>query len=484
MTLLLTHRWLSLLLCSLWAVPTLASIDLPETQRWSIFYRAALEQQSTPLVASQTLNQYPFALLSSHSQYPDFTQYTWQDIADLAATAKQCQPRNSSSPYLAKAVEFELALCRQTPLGAEWFQRVAWQHPAGGSYADRYIEHLPDSEQASFASTHPTRFTLASRYHPLHTLWQRPGAAGVDALLNGFRLYLAPNDELWLSSEAGWHVLSSVQWRALTAPLPFTLEPYQAHKPCDERYSNLCFNQRVSSHALLYSGLVIGVLLAFGAALRSLWLRYQEGRERRFILQLLTHELRTPITSLGFTVESLRSQFDELSPKAQESLWRLMADHQRLAQLSETSRHYLSPSHDSMARHPAQLSDFIEHCIEGFEVELHLKHDSILALPYYWLGLCVTNLLSNAKQHGVPPIRLTVSVVAQTLRIEVEDCGEFPSFYQRLCKRLSRHQDTHSRPNTDNMGVGLQLVRKLITQMGGKLVIRRHPTRCILELPL
>ncbi|WP_162810812.1 ATP-binding protein, partial [Vibrio cholerae] len=55
---------------------------------------------------------------------------------------------------------------------------------------------------------------------------------------------------------------------------------------------------------------------------------------------------------------------------------------------------------------------------------------------------------------------------------------------QRLCKRLSRHQDTHSRPNTDNMGVGLQLVRKLITQMGGKLVIRRHPTRCILELPL
>lgn len=80
-----------------------------------------------------------------------------------------------------------------------------------------------------------------------------------------------------------------------------------------------------------------------------------------------------------------------------------MADHQRLAQLSETSRHYLSPSHDTMARHPAQLSDFIEHCIEGFEVELHLKHDSILALPYYWLGLCVTNLLSNASSMACRP---------------------------------------------------------------------------------
>ncbi|HDY7702074.1 TPA: DUF3404 domain-containing protein [Vibrio vulnificus] len=484
MTLLLTYRWLTLIMYGLWAVPALANVDLPETQRWSIFYRAALEQQSSPLVTSQTLNQYPFSLLSSHSQYPDFTQYTWQDIADLATMAKQCQPRNSSSPYLTKAVEFELALCRQTPLSAEWFQRVAWQHPAGGSYADRYIEHLPDAEQAAFVSTHPTRFTLASRYHPLHALWQRPGGAGVDALLNGFRLYLAPNDELWLSSEAGWHVLSSVQWRALTAPLPFTLEPYQAQKRCDERYSNLCFNQRVSNHALLYSGLVIGVLLAFGTALRSLWLRYQEGHERRFILQLLTHELRTPITSLGLTVESLRNQFDQLSPQAHESLWRLMADHQRLAQLSETSRHYLSPSNDTMAHHPAQLSDFIEHCIEGFEVELTLKHDPIVTLPYYWLGLCVTNLLSNAKQHGAPPIHLTVSVLSQTLRIEVKDYGEFPSFYQHLFKSLSMPRSSHSRPSKDNMGVGLQLVRRLITQMGGKLVIRRHPTRCILELPL
>ncbi|MDP4497570.1 hypothetical protein Q9L41_17335 [Vibrio cholerae] len=47
MTLLLTHRWLSLLLCSLWAVPTLASIDLPETQRWSIFYRVEQMQRLT-----------------------------------------------------------------------------------------------------------------------------------------------------------------------------------------------------------------------------------------------------------------------------------------------------------------------------------------------------------------------------------------------------------------------------------------------------
>lgn len=65
MTLLLTHRWLTLIIYGLWAVPALANVDLPESQRWSIFYRVALEQQSSPLVTSQTLNQYPFALLSS-----------------------------------------------------------------------------------------------------------------------------------------------------------------------------------------------------------------------------------------------------------------------------------------------------------------------------------------------------------------------------------------------------------------------------------
>ncbi len=75
---------------------------------------------------------------------------------------------------------------------------------------------------------------------------------------------------------------------------------------------------------------MIAILVAiFGALVlglaRSVYDRYQQRRERQFILQLLTHELRTPIASLGLTVEMLRNQFDSLDEGTQDVLWRLLA---------------------------------------------------------------------------------------------------------------------------------------------------------------
>lgn len=480
MTLSLNYPRLILLLFSLFAMSAFSSSHLSTNTRWQIFYLAALKLEPTQNFAAHTLNQYSLALLRSDSQYPDFKNYTWQDITELSYLAEYCQSPNTIAPHMKKAIQFELALCHETYLDHHWFKSSMWQHPAGGSYADRYIERLPKHERQAFSEIQKAQLTLASPYHPLHLLWQQLGSTGIDALLGGYRLYLTSNNELWLSSETGWHLLPNSQWRDLATQLQLTLEPSSIYQRCDERYSNICFNQRYRSEIISYSVLLIVLLSILGIALRSLWLRYQEGRERRFILQLLTHELRTPIASLGFTVESLRNQFDELMPQTQDSLWRLIEDHQRLAQLCETSRHYLSPSQDTMAKTPALLSDFFAHCIQGFDVEVDLQQDQILTLPYYWLGLCVINLLNNAQQHGAPPIRMTISIASQTLRIEVKDNGKFPYSYQRLWKTRTKNRLS----NHNNMGVGIKLVKRLMRQMDGKLIIRRHPTRCILELPL
>lgn len=68
------------------------------------------------------------------------------------------------------------------------------------------------------------------------------------------------------------------------------------------------------------------------------------------------------------------------------------------------------------------------------------------------------------------------------LRIIVGDQGCFPSGLQRLCRRVLQTIRPTLRP--DNMGIGLDIVARLMKQMGGRLILRRHPTRCILELPL
>ncbi|MFA0070774.1 ATP-binding protein, partial [Vibrio breoganii] len=90
------------------------------------------------------------------------------------------------------------------------------------------------------------------------------------------------------------------------------------------------------------------------------------------------------------------------------------------------------------------------------------------------LTICLDNLIKNAKQHGKGEILVKVEL-ADKLRIEVQDKGNFPSFLQRFVSRAT--------PNTnhrqDNMGIGLTIVEHLMKQANGRLIILRNPTRCI-----
>jgi signal transduction histidine kinase len=128
---------------------------------------------------------------------------------------------------------------------------------------------------------------------------------------------------------------------------------------------------------------LVCIALVIGLA-RSVYDRYQQRRERQFILQLLTHELRTPIASLGLTVEMLRNQFDQLSEDAQDVLWRLLADHQRLSQLTETSKGYLSTDKSEQFKtQTASLSDWLDHVCDPFDIDYTLEDDRTLTLPFY-----------------------------------------------------------------------------------------------------
>ncbi|OOE67162.1 hypothetical protein BZG25_03335 [Salinivibrio sp. ML198] len=429
-------------------------------------------QTGTLMVAQPALNAYPQALLVSQSQYPDFENVNWQDLNALHQVVQTCQPTPSIvSPLLLAAQRFELALCRDEPIPIEWFEQNPLLHPAGGSYAERYVS------ARGIATPSPElvqRFTLANEEHPLHAALNVLSQAGRDALLSGYRAYL-DGGRLWLNGEEGWKALSHEQWAPIAEQYRLSLSTNTTG--CDYRYGNIC-NQLHPA----YRGVMIAVFVAVFCALivglaRSLYDRYQQRRERQFILQLLTHELRTPIASLGMTVEMLRSQFDLLEPSTQDVLWRLLADHQRLSQLTETSKGYLSTDkREQFKSQTASLSEWLDNVCDCLEVDYTLEQDKTLTLPFYWLSICLKNLIQNAHHHGGDQIWIRVCV-DKRVRVCVYDNGIFPSWWQRLWRRYK------SSPSERNMGIGLFLVARLMRQMGGKLVIKRHPTCCILELP-
>ncbi|ELV8552603.1 ATP-binding protein [Vibrio fluvialis] len=461
-------RPFSLAICFVLLLPCATQAQSVQEQ-WQQFYQQSWQSQPLSVTQSQ-LSDSPLEVLLESARYPDFRRFSWQDIEQLYQVAKTCQHPAKPRARLATAVEFELALCNNQPLSLHWFASHEPLHPAGGSYADRYLAHYPTLVPGSALVRY---LTIGHKQHPLHAQLASLSSLGRDSLLNGYRAWMEGNT-LWLSGEQGWKTIDAAHWQPLAKQLKLDLHAQN----CTFRYNNLCMAPIEASArwlTLLVSALIAAVTFLL---VKSLYTRRQHSREKRFVLQLLTHELRTPITSLGLTVELFREQFDQLSPHTQDTVWRLMSDHQRLTQLTENSKVYLSARRsEPLLKQTASLDDWLSHIAEKHGLSYQLNDDRELALPFYWLTICLDNLINNARQHGKGPISLKAEV-AETLRIEVRDGGEFPSSLTRWLRRFQPQSDTN------NMGIGLSIVAHLMSMMGGRLRLLRHPTRCILELPL
>ncbi|MEZ8038243.1 DUF3404 domain-containing protein [Vibrio sp. 1F263] len=460
------HRF-TLALCLTFWLPTLANAQSLQ-DKWQTLYQ--LSWQSSPISVSQKeLTQYPKALLQESSRYPDFNKFSWEDIAALASIQDHCQAIERSNPSLNDAIEFELAVCQQQPLDSIWFAAHSKRHPAGGSFADRYVARYPkNSEQI-----HPF-LSISNPLHPLFSKLKNLTTQGREALLNGYRAW-QQGDVLWLSGEQGWKAIPPEVWKPIAEQQEVTL----SGESCSFHYSNLCLSES-SNDNLIMKTLIFTLLFTLLSGLgRVLYLRTKQRKERQFVLQLLTHELRTPITSLGLTVEMFRNRYDDFSDETQNAVWRLISDYQRLSQLTENSKVYLSADQsEPLLKQNASLEEWLDHVCEKHNIEYQCdSSDAELNLPYYWLTICLDNLIKNAKQHGIGEVLVKVEL-ADKLRIEVQDEGHFPSFLQRFVSRATPNINHRQ----DNMGIGLTIVEHLMKQANGRLIILRNPTRCILEI--
>ena len=460
-------RRFTLVLCLTFWLPTLANAQSLQ-DKWQTLYQ--LTWQSSPiLVSQQELAQYPKVLLHESSRYPNFNHFSWDDIATLASIQDHCRAIENNNPSLHDAIEFELTLCQQQALDSVWFAAHSKRNPAGGSFADRYLAVYPDvSEQIR------PFLSIANPQHPLYSKLKTLTAQGKEALLNGYRAW-QQDDVLWLSGEQGWKAIPLDVWQPIAEQQELSL----TGDTCTFRYSNICLSEP-SNDNLIMKTLIFSLLLTLLSGLgRVLYLRTKQRKERQFVLQLLTHELRTPIASLGLTVEMFRNRYDDFSDETQSAVWRLISDYQRLSQLTENSKVYLSSDQsEPLLKQNASLKEWLDHVCVKHNISYQCEARELeLNLPYYWLTICLDNLIKNAKQHGRGEVLVQVKL-GDKLTIEVQDEGHFPSPIKRLMSSVTPSK-THKQ---DNMGIGLTIVEHLIKHADGRLIILRNPTRCILEI--
>ncbi|MEI8593032.1 DUF3404 domain-containing protein [Photobacterium sp. Hal280] len=159
-------------------------------QQWQAFSDRILPVQGGHQISQQSLNQFPQELLLPASQYPDLKRFSWAQIERLYHIHHHCSEDEnelSGGADWRRAVQFELILCREGKLPSQWSQHLSERHPAGGSYADRYVNYLRANHDASdvnvFLQQHANSLTLAHPLHPFHAVFASLSETGQSAIL-------------------------------------------------------------------------------------------------------------------------------------------------------------------------------------------------------------------------------------------------------------------------------------------------------------
>lgn len=211
-----------------------------------------------------------------------------------------------------------------------------------------------------------------------------------------------------------------------------------------------------------------------GLLIRDVTEARRAREEARELLAVLSHELRTPVTSIRSALEAL--DMDDL-PEVQRGRFRQLAraEAERLVRLlRDLTIDVKPPVHRSVS-----LAETVERAVAvlgGTLAEFNITVDTghvldltVFADPDKLLQTLV-NLIENAAQHG--PADATVEVHTEAddgsghVQVMVRDSGEplSPERLEELFSPDSRVRSTRSR----GTGLGLYIVRSITERWGGR----------------
>jgi two-component sensor histidine kinase len=425
-------------------------------------------------------SNYPTKLISPDSMLPQTADYPLKDIQQLYRLANTCRGKLPLSPLITEPLVFTRAVCKGTRLSWRWFSRSGLIHPGGGSYAARYAEIYPElkSELAQYMHI---KERSNEEGDELLTHLQQMNDDAISALIAGSSMFI-DGDELWLRRGDHYFVFPKKIWQENVTNAGLTYSLATTSQSCFVKRGNICWDVEDHSQVLQISMIVLviaNIMLVIGWSVYRWNSKRQEMRSRMLVLQILTHELRTPIASLSMTVEGFRREFENLPESVYDEFRRLCEDTRRLRQLAEASKDYLQSDNQQLATDwVPSVSEWLEYKIEEeFDgaVRFNLNQDVAAKVNVYWLGTCIDNLLRNALKYGQAPVELNVDTSADRLLIQVKDGG---SLTAKDWAHLKKPFVSKS-----GLGLGLTIVESMVGRMGGKMSLVGPPTTFILEIP-
>ena len=218
-------------------------------------------------------------------------------------------------------------------------------------------------------------------------------------------------------------------------------------------------------------------------------------RDARFVSDV-SHELRSPLTTLATTADVLEHRRVELPQRLQTPIDLLVAEigHFRVVveELLELSQ--AESGAEPLQLEPVRLGELVEHVLRragasaSLDIEPAVATHTILC-DKRRLERALTNLVVNAETHGGGLRQVSVQRVDSGARIELDDAGPGIPLADRdhVFDRFYRGQKSGARGDAGGAGLGLALVAEHVRVHGGKVRVESGPgdrgTRAILEIP-
>ena len=222
-------------------------------------------------------------------------------------------------------------------------------------------------------------------------------------------------------------------------------------------------------------------------------LQERVARDARFASDV-SHELRSPVTTMAAAMEVLVRRRDEASPAARHAIDLLDADLRRFRRLVGDLLE-ISRVDQGAFRLSAERLDLAE--LARYVVARSSTGDRTVPVeaprPVPVLGdrrrleQVVSNLVDNAEGHGRGLVRVAVCQADRVARLEVDDAGPGVPVEERerIFERFARVSDRDRRIEDTGSGLGLALVAQHVRLHSGRVWVTDRPgggARFVVEL--
>ena len=415
-------------------------------------------------------------LRNIHKSLPHFQDYNENDIQDLARYAKSCSQINTSPPAaLKKAWQWHQSVCTTKKPELRFYQTSPFMHPSGQSYSKLAIDENFESLKNVENQLHIAE-VLKLESFVLEALINKESI-----VLNKDSVFIFVENE---SSNAIFKVYSTSDWNHFLSQQDFDYKT-TINQQCLQKAGIGCWIEKKSRSFKIIEVLLIGFLIlglfAFGLFIyyfnNNRQLKKAEEKKRKFALQMLTHELRTPAASLSFLTENIRTDFDQLPENHKENFMRVFDEVLRLQNTTKVSYQYLQT--DALKEQlikpkieKRDLINYLQNLSQKENYEFYFKSDLkklSLAIDWFWLDICLQNLIRNAHEHGVKPVQVEIEIQNSHLIIWVIDQGQTNLDIGTMTEAF------HKSAQSKGLGLGLSIVKNILSNLKLELLLQTKP---------